>query len=336
MIVSLAVVAYNEENTLTSLLNDICRQDYPLDKIDLLLIDSCSKDNTANIMLEFMNKASEFYSCRFFINKKKQIPCGHNIAIDNFLGDSLIRIDAHASIPCDFISKNVKVLSSGELASGGRRPNISDRNDSFGKTLLSAENSVFGSGFAPYRTGSRKQYSASLFCGMYKREVFTKVGKYIELLPRSEDNEMCHRMRKAGFRLCYSPEIVFYQYMRPDLSSMLSQKFQNGYWIGKTVGISPGCFSAFHFVPFLFVISLIFTSFLLYLGFWKFSFLLWAIYLVAVLGVTVLEIIKKPVSTHIFLPVIFFLVHLSYGLGTLFGLVIMPFWLIRLRRNKYD
>ena len=121
MIVSIAVVAYNEGAFLPLLLSDIALQDYPHNKIELLLIDSISSDNTPEIMRRFKEEC-DFLSCKLLVNKKRVIPAGHNLAIDNFIGDALIRIDAHARIPVDFISKNVKVLNSGEMAVGGRRP----------------------------------------------------------------------------------------------------------------------------------------------------------------------------------------------------------------------
>lgn len=52
---------------------------------------------------------------------------------------------------------------------------------------------------------------------------------YNEELGRTEDNEIHYRMRKAGFKLCYCPEIVSYQHTRNTLKGMLKQKYGNGY-----------------------------------------------------------------------------------------------------------
>lgn len=331
MIVSFAIVAYNEEDYLPKLLSDLKAQDYPHNKIEVLLIDSMSTDNTRQIMDSFA-KDNDFLSVKVFENPKKLIPCGHNVALDNYRGDALIRLDAHASMPHNFISSNVAVLESGEVASGGRRPNIIDDLTPFKETLLSAEQSMFGSGFASYRNSNKKMYASSLFCGMYKREVYDKVGRYNDLLPRSEDNDMTYRMRKAGFKLCYSPDIVFYQHTRSSLPKMLKQKYLNGYWIGKTMGISPKCFSLFHFVPFAFVLAIIFTTVLALFGFPLFSYLMWTAYILLITVMTVAEIIKKPVITNLLLPFIFFLLHISYGIGTLLGLIVMPFWIKKIKR----
>ncbi len=327
MFVSFAIVAYNEEASLPRLLSDLKEQDYCHGKIEVLLIDSLSTDSTRSIMESFASQDNGFASVKVLENERKSIPCGHNVALDNYTGEALLRIDAHASMPSDFIRKNVEVLMSGEMASGGRRPNIIDGSTPFKETLLTAEQSMFGSSIAPYRHSEKKMYTKSLFCGMYRREVYDKVGRYNELLPRSEDNDMTYRMRQAGVKLCYSPDIVFYQHTRSTLSKMLKQKYLNGYWIGKTLGVSPKCFSIFHFVPFLFVLAIIFTSLLSAFGYPFLSILMWSMYAALVLVITVIETVKKPRITNILLPFIFLFLHLSYGVGTLLGIIVLPFWL---------
>lgn len=333
MIVSFAIVAYNEEESLPRLLNDLKNQDYPHEKTEVLLIDSMSTDSTRSIIDDFAGEDNGFISVRVFDNPKKLIPCGHNVALDHYTGDALVRVDAHASIPSDFIRKNVEVLESGEMASGGRRPNIIDGSTAWKETLLCAEQSMFGSSIAPYRNSEKKMYTSSLFCGMYRREVYDKVGRYNELLPRSEDNDMTYRIRKAGYKLCYCPDIVFYQHTRSTLLKMLKQKFLNGYWIGKTMGVSPKCFSLFHFVPLAFVLSIIVTTVLAMCGFPFLSFLMWSAYLLLIFAISVIETVKAPRITNILLPLIFALLHLSYGVGTLLGFIVMPFWLRSIRRS---
>ena len=87
--------------------------------------------------------------------------------LDNYTGEAVIRVDAHAHIPEDFVSKNVKVLEEGEMVVGGVRPNIVDEETPWKDTLLLAESSMFGSSIAPYRNGGNgteeKIYMKSLF-----------------------------------------------------------------------------------------------------------------------------------------------------------------------------
>lgn len=334
MLVSFAVVAYNEEATLPSLLEDLVKQDYPHDQIEVLLIDSMSADRTWAIMEQFAAEDHGFARVLTLKNPKKILPCGCNLALEHYTGDAIVRIDAHASIPADFISKNVAVLESGEDVSGGQRPNIIDEKSPWKETLLTAEQSMFGSSIAPYRHSTAKSYVSSIFHGMYRREVYDKVGPYNELLTRTEDNDMSYRIRQAGYRMCYSPQIISYQHTRNSLKKMLRQKYLNGYWIGKTMCINPHCFSLFHFVPFAFVLGIILTTVLALCGLPLLAELMWGAYLLLIVGVSVVEFIKKPSLTNLLLPVLFFLLHVSYGVGTLVGLIEMPGWARKVREKQ--
>lgn len=333
MVVSFAIVAYNEEKTLPRLLEDLKNQDYPHEKIEVLLIDSMSTDKTGEIMASFAAEDNGFLRVLVLKNPGKNIPCGHNVALDHYTGDALVRVDAHASCPKEFVRKNVQVLESGEMVCGGSRPNIIDDSNPWKQTLLTAEQSMFGSSVAPYRNGKQKTYTKSLFCGMYRREVYDKVGRYNELLPRSEDNDMTCRVREAGYRLCYDPDIVFYQHTRSTLPKMLRQKYLNGYWIGKTMGINPRCFSLFHFVPFAFVMGILGTAVLAVLGVLWPLWIMWAAYCLLTVGISVMEFIRKPLATHLLLPLLFLGLHVSYGVGTLVGLIEMPFWVKGLKKG---
>lgn len=332
MKISFVVVAYNEGKTLPRLFADLCAQDYPHSKIEVLLIDSMSGDNTWALMEQFSENQNDFESIKLYKNKNKTLPYGCNIALENYTGDAIVRIDAHASIPCDFISKNVQVLKSGEMVSGGQRPNIIDEDSPWKKTLLAAEQSMFGSSIASYRHSTQRRYVSSIFHGMYRREVYDKAGPYDVRLARTEDNDMSYRIREAGFRICYDPNIISYQHTRSTLKTMLRQKYLNGYWIGKTMGISPKCFSLFHFVPFCFVLGILFTTVLAVFGYPFLAQLMWGAYGLLILVISLLEICKAPRTlAKLALPLLFFLLHVSYGVGTFVGLVEMPVWLRKVK-----
>lgn len=325
MLISLCVIALNEEKTIEHLLNDIKKQSFPHSSIQLILVDSCSQDDTKKIMNEFFEN-SDFFDIKVLDNIKKKQAAGWNVAIQNAIGDVIIRVDAHASIPTDFIEKNIKVLESGEDISGGKRPNILVNSTNWTELLLTAESSMFGSSIAPYRKSEEKKYVNSMFHAAYRKEVFNNVGLFNEKLGRTEDNELHYRMRKAGYKFCYSPEIVSYQHVRSSLKKMLKQKFLNGYWIGLTLGVCPRCLSLYHFVPASFVLALIVCSIIsLYTPF--FILLLLALYFsfAILMSFFSLKQTKKISLVLILLPFIFFSLHFFYGIGTIIGILAYPF-----------
>ena len=126
MKITIGVVAYNEGNNLPFLLQDIEAQSYPHENIEVVLADSMSTDDTRKVMQEWQKKKKDtFLGIKIIENPGKIQSCGWNAVIDTFTTEALIRIDAHSSIPADFVEKNVKVLSEGEFVTGGVRPNTS-------------------------------------------------------------------------------------------------------------------------------------------------------------------------------------------------------------------
>ncbi len=327
MLISVCVVARNEEKTIQGILSDIQRQTYPHDKMEIILIDSMSDDRTKQMMLQFKESHSEFYDIQVLENPKRRLAPGWNVALRHYKGDAILRIDAHASVPEDFVMKNVEVLESGEYISGGKRPNIIDDPTPWRETLLLAEQSMFGSSIASYRRSNKKSYVNTVFHGAYRREVFEKAGLFNEKLGRTEDNEMNYRIRKAGYRICYSPDIVSYQHTRSSLKAMLKQKYGNGYWVALTLKVCPGCLSYYHFVPFLFVLAILLTTVLAVCGYPFLGILMWCVYWLASILMAVISVVyvKKNIY-QILLPMLFFLMHVSYGVGSLLGVLKLPFW----------
>lgn len=141
------------------------------------------------------------------------------------------------------------------------------------------------------------------------------MGFYDERLRRTEDNDMHYRMRKAGYRFYFSPDIVSWHAARKTLRGQLSQKWGNGYWIGRTMRIQPRCFAPRHLVPALFVLALIALLLLLPLCRWP---LLTMLTLYGALDLffaakSALEAPRGKLLTFICLPFLFPVVHIVYG-----------------------
>lgn len=340
MDVSLCIVAYNEEKSLPGLLRDIMGQTYPHGKMEVVLVDGCSGDGTRRIMETFAEDGREdFLNIQVLDNPGRIQGCGWNVALVHFTTEVILRVDAHGRIPEDFVEKNVANLESGEMVSGGVRPTLAENGTPWGRTLLMAEQSMFGSSVSSFRRKGERAYVKSFFHGAYRREVFEKVGGFREDLGRTEDNELHYRIRRSGYRLCMSPDIISYQYIRPTLGKMCRQKYGNGYWIGLTAGVCPGCLSPYHFVPGAFVGGIVLTTVLALAGFPWLAMIMWCLYWLLAIMMAVVAARKEKhhpapagqAGYPCLLPLLFFLLHASYGAGTAVGIVKMPFWRCRHR-----
>lgn len=324
MIVSVIVGLLNEEKYLPKLIEDFKNQTYPKEKIELIFIDGMSDDKSFDILEKFKKSDKEFKKILLLKNPKKILSAGMNIGIKKATGEAFLKVDCHSHITKDFIYQNVKTIESGEKVCGGPRPNIIENDDSFSKTLLLVEENVFGSGIANYRKKSdnnKIKYVKSVFQGMYKREVFERVGLLDEKVGRVEDNELHYRIRKHGYKIAYNNNILSYQYTRPNFKKMLKQKFSNGLWIGRVSHIYPKCFSIFHFAPFCFVLALILTLFLTVFTYLPIIILLLC-YFIPIIFLSIYTILKNENNKYNFLlPLLIFLVHISYGFGSIEGLM---------------
>lgn len=328
MTVSLCMIAYNEESVLNGLFRDFMMQSYPHDRIEIVLVDAKSTDGTVKMMEEFKDCDYGFKDVQILTSEKRVQSACWNTALSAAKGDIIIRVDAHAHIPKHFVSRCVTHILEGEDIVGGGRPNITDHETPWRMTLLTAEESLFGSSIASYRhPPAKKEYHNSLFHAAYRREVFAKVGGFNEDLGRTEDNELHYRMRKAGYKLCSFPDIYSFQHTRNTLKGMIKQKYGNGYWIGLTTGVCFDCLSYYHFVPFIFMLAMIACIVLAFCGQSYPLITLLSLYFIFDMVNTVSCFLTKKFYPQFFLlPFIFPILHFSYGIGTIVGLIKMPFW----------
>lgn len=323
MLVSFIIIAYNAEKFLDKSLSSLKKQDYPHKDIEVILVDSMSKDNTKQVMKEFLEKnKSDFKEIKILENKGKTLPRGWNVALKEVTGEAIIRVDAHTFFDEDFISNNVMEIQNGEDIVGGKCISVTQNNNWKEKLLLIAEESIFGCGIADFRRKEEKEYVSTLAFAMYRKKVFDDVGLYNENLARTEDNEMHYRMKQKGYKFLLSPNIKSYRFARSDLKGMIKQKYGNGKWIGITLKYCPKCFSLYHFIPFLFVVGILFSTIMSCLGLPVFFYLLASAYvLFNILNLVLITIKNKFSITYLLLPFIFFILHFSYGFGTIVGMV---------------
>lgn len=320
MKISFMIVAYNAAASLGALLEDVRRQTIAPEQLELLLVDSASTDATPELMHAFAKSAP--FEVKLLQNPRRWLASGINVALAAATGDCIIRLDAHARIPADFLENNLRALERGENIVGGSVLG-GEPNGAWESVLRTVDTSRFCGGAAPFRNGGEARYVDTLAYALYRREVYTRVGLYDERLRRTEDNDMHYRMRQAGYRFYFSPDIVSTHAARTTLRGQLRQKWGNGYWIGRTMHIQPHCFAPRHLIPAGFVLALVACMLLLPLS------PLFLLALSAVYGAADLFFALRGAMSQkegkllgaLTLPLLFPAVHIVYGVGTLAGLL---------------
>ena len=106
--VSVIIPCFNEEQFIAACLDSVINSDFPKEKLEILVVDGLSQDNTREIV--------EGYSLRYpyiklLNNPKRYTPFAFNIGIKNSTTEIIIIIGAHSHYHQDYISKCVYYLN---------------------------------------------------------------------------------------------------------------------------------------------------------------------------------------------------------------------------------
>ena len=140
---------------------------------------------------------------------------------------------------------------------------------------------------------------------------------------RNQDDEYNYRLRELGAKLLLAADVHSRYYSRGSLRSLWRQYYQYGLWKVRVLQKHPRQMSLRQFIPPLFVLALL-TGALLGLFWQPGRWLLAATagaYLLANLGASFWQARRSGAQALLALPPVFAILHLSYGLGFLVGLL---------------
>ena len=326
--VSLIVPIFNEADFIEECIAGIQRQDYCPGKLEILLVDGGSTDGTREIIQKHIDAGMPL---RLLDNPARVQPCGVNVGVREAAGEIIIRFDAHAAYPANYIRRCVEVLrDTGAHVAGGVVRSEPSGPGLIAGTIAACGHSRFGLGGARFRVGGRAGLVDTVPYGAYRREVFERVGFLNERLIRAEDVEFNGRVRAAGMTIYFDPSITSTLYARPTVGSFLRQQYGNGYYHLLTLTLNPSGCSVRHFIPFLFVAALLtcgLAGFLWSMAWWIGGAVL-GLYLTVALMASITASARQRWRYMLVLPWLFPPLHVAYGTATLAGafrLVIFPY-----------
>ena len=323
-VVSIIIPCRNEERFIGKCLDSIIANDYPKDKLEVLVVDGMSEDGTRGVVERYANR---YPFIRLLENPKRITPCALNLGITNAKGELILWMSAHSEYEKEYVSKCIKYMDEFHAdAVGGVIKPIPRNNSLIGKSICTAISHPFGVGSSAHKTGaSGPKWTDTAFGVCYKREVFQKVGFFNEKLIRGQDMEFSLRLKKEGLKTLLVPEIISYYYTRSDLKSFIRHNFINGLWAiipFKYTNTIP--VSLRHLIPLAFVSGLIglfalsvFTPIFL----WLFLFIIILYSLTNVYFSIKIAAKEKNIIYLLLMPIVFATLHISYGLGSIFGAI---------------
>jgi cellulose synthase/poly-beta-1,6-N-acetylglucosamine synthase-like glycosyltransferase len=318
-LVSVIVPCRNEQSFIERSLDSILESDYP--RLEVIVADGMSTDRTRQLLGE---RAARDPRLRIIDNPERITPVGLNRAIAVSLGEVVLRFDAHAVMPADYIRRLVELLycSSAHNAGGSIRT-LPQSNGPFAGPIVAVLGSRFGVGNSGFRTCQAQKgprQADTVFGGCWRREVFQLLGGFNEQLARGQDLEFNLRLRRAGGKIVLDPEIVCDYYAPSDLASFSPHSFHNGVWAVLPFGASSIVpVRARHLIPLAFVTSLIASL----VPPFPWSIAIASAYLLANLAASVRVTVSRRPSNPALLPIAFLTLHLAYGLGSAWGCAVL-------------
>jgi succinoglycan biosynthesis protein ExoA len=316
-LVSVIIPVRNEAASIARCLGAILAQDYPPNRMEVLVAEGMSEDGTRAILSDIGANESRL---RVIENPRKTVSTGLNAAIAAAHGEVVVRMDAHTDYAPDYLRQCINVLGeTGADNVGG--PWVARGSGYVSRAVAAAFQSPFAVGTS---RGHNAQYEGlvdTVYLGCWHRSLFERIGGFDEDLVRNQDDEFNLRLTRAGGIVWQSPRIRSWYQPRGSLGSLFRQYMQYGYWKVCVIRKHRLPASFRHLVPALFV-----TGLLLLGGaapFWSPALWAWlaltGLYLSMVAGASILTARRAGLSLLPILPVVFCCYHLGYGCGFLRG-----------------
>lgn len=315
---------YNEEKYIAKCIDSILAQDYPKDDLEAIFVDGMSSDRTREIVAEY---SAKYPFIRLIDNPDRIVPPAMNIGIKASVGDIIVRLDAHAVFPQNYLSelvKNLRELDADNVGGVCRTLPINDT--PVCRSIAYVLSSSFGMGNSHFRIGadSIKEVDTVPF-GCFKRDLFERIGYFDEELTRNQDDEFNGRIIKNGGKIFLLPDLVIDYFARDTVAKVYKMFYQYGLFkplVNKKLG-QPA--TVRQFFPLLFVLGLILGP----LTFLISSAFIWLYLGVLLVYLTLAAVFSSKESRSLKEVLIktwvYFVVHFAYGWGYINGIIKLIF-----------
>jgi glycosyltransferase involved in cell wall biosynthesis len=234
----------NEQHNLAQAVESVLAQTY-LGKLEVILAVGPSIDQTIQVAQDLLSRHPNI---KLIDNPSGLTGSGLNLAIGISTSDVIVRVDAHSELAPGYISRGVEILrESGSVLVGGVMAAV-------GKTALQKAvafgyGSRLGLGGGRYHIGGKAEEAGSAYLGIFDAKAVKAVGGYDEKIIRGEDWDLSQRLKLAGGKVWFSPDLVVKYWPRANIKALAWQFFSTGVWRGELTRRSPAKASIRYFIP---------------------------------------------------------------------------------------
>jgi succinoglycan biosynthesis protein ExoA len=320
-LVTVVIPARDEERSIGACLDSILAQRHQ--HLQVLVVDGASRDRTAEIVL---NRAATDARIALLHNPASLIPVSLNLALAHARGRWIVRVDAHASIPEDYISIAVAHLRSGRWGGvGGRKDGVGVTRA--GKAIAAAMASPFGVGNSAYHYATHPRTVDHIPFGCYPVDLARQLGGWDERLAVNQDFEFDYRIRKAGHELLLDPRLTIDWACRQSLRELARQYHRYGRGKTRVARLHPESLQARHLAAPALMVSWAAAAVLTMCGRSRAAGALLAPYIGGLLGASAWTARKVDEPGVVrYLPGAFLAMHAGWGSGFIRGALTALRW----------
>jgi len=319
MRISVICPVYNEEKYIGECIDSLIKQDFSWDQSEIILVDGHSTDQTRQIIEGYCTK---YAFIKLLHNRLKITPVSLNIAIRAATSNIIFRIDAHTTYPANYftvLSKHLVELKADNV--GGVCRTLPGASGLLPASIARVMSSLFGMGNSFFRIGAKKILAVDTVpFGCFRKEIFDRIGLFDEELIRNQDDELNGRIIKNGGKIFLIPDVIIDYFARDEISKFSKMFYQYGLFkplVNKKLGAAT---TIRQFFPVLFVLLLITTFFFTVFQLFAYKLLLAVVFVYFMLAITFAIKESENIGQIFLMPILYFILHLSYGWGYLVGI----------------
>jgi hypothetical protein len=244
-----------------------------------------------------VQQIAERHRCVQLLDNPRYVtPVALNIGVRAARGAFVLWMSAHNRYERGYVAESIRwALATGADNVGGVIITAPRTAGLLADAITAVLTHRFGVGGSAFRLPSTEpRWTDTVFGGCYRRDVFERIGLFNEALTRGQDMEFNLRLARAGGRTLLVPAIRSVYYARTRLGEFLQHNWDNGVWAilpfrhSSIVPVSPRLL-----VPYG-TASLVASAQVAWL--------------------------RRAPQLFVVMPVVFALLHLSYGFGSLWAL----------------
>jgi len=222
--VSIIIPAYNEENNILSCLNSILKSDYELDKLQVVVVNDQSEDNTEEVVQRFMKEHRQLIDMKLVNGLHQGKSKTLNLGISSSKHDLVLTIDADIIISENTIKELVKPMFFKDVAATNSVAfikNPSNAIEQFQRIEYFLNNLI--------RVSFSRVFENSIWffgaVACYKKKILEKIG-YFKKDTLTEDMDICLEMYNLDYKIITSTKAIITTKACSTLKDLFKQRMR--------------------------------------------------------------------------------------------------------------